>query len=332
MIQSRSLLPLPTRRARRLRAGEPIRRLVRETELTAAHLVMPYFAAEGIEGSLPIASMPGQARHGLSSLVARAREAVDLGIGAVLVFGVPMEKDAEGSEAWSATGISQRAIAALKDALGDRLLVIADLCLCEYTDHGHCGVVAGGGVDNDRTLEAYQRTALAQAAAGADVIAPSGMMDGQVAAIRSALDGEGRPEVAILAYAAKYASTFYGPFREAAGSRPGFGDRRSYQMDPANGREALVELERDLHEGADMLMVKPATAYLDILAAARARFGVPLAAYCVSGEYSMIKAAAERGWLDERGAVLETLTSIRRAGADAVITYSAVDVARWLSE
>ena len=294
--------------------------------------VYPVFAAEGVEGSRPIPSMPGQAQHGLAGLGQVAAEVAGLGIPAVLVFGVPERKDAVGSGGWATDGIAQRAIRSLKDAHGEALTVIADLCLCEYTDHGHCGLLsATGEVENDRTLEAYQRVAVSQAEAGADVIAPSGMMDGQVAAIRAALDESGFSSVAILAYAAKYASAFYGPFREAAGSTPRFGDRRGYQMDPANRREAMVELDRDLEEGADLLMVKPALAYLDVLAEARARHQVPLAAYNVSAEYAMVKAAAERGWIDERRLVLEILTSIRRAGADFVITYHALDAARWLS-
>jgi len=277
--------------------------------------------------------MPGQAQHAVAELKRVAAEVAGLGVPGILVFGVPEAKDAVGTGGWARDGIAQRAIRALKDAQGEALTVVADLCLCEYTDHGHCGLLtATGEVDNDRTLEAYQRVAVSQAEAGADVIAPSGMMDGQVAAIRAALDESGFSGIPILAYAAKYASGFYGPFREAAGSTPQFGDRRAYQMDPANRREAMVELDRDLEEGADLLMVKPALAYLDVLADARARHQVPLGAYNVSAEYAMVKAAAERGWIDERRIVLEILTSIRRAGADFVITYHALEAARWLSE
>jgi porphobilinogen synthase len=249
----------------------------------------------------------------------------------VIVFGIPAHKDPHGSQAWDPDGISQRALTALKEELGDTVLVVADLCLCEYTDHGHCGVLAGHDVDNDATLESYARIARAQAEAGADLIAPSGMMDGQVAAIRHALDDSGHGNTAILAYAAKYASSFYGPFREAAEGAPRFGDRRSYQEDPANVEEALREVEQDIAQGADVVMVKPAIAYLDVLRSVKERFGYPTAAYNVSGEYSMLMAAAERGWIDERQATIETLTAIRRAGADIVVTYHAKKAAEWLS-
>jgi porphobilinogen synthase len=286
----------------------------------------------------PIEAMPGVARHSIDGAVGEAREAEALGLPAVLLFGIPADKDAEGSGAWDDEGVVQLATRAIKDACPG-LLVIADLCLCEYTDHGHCGLVgadqttgsAGGAlVDNDGTVELLARTAVSQARAGADVIAPSDMMDGRVGAIRDALDEEGFAEVPILAYSAKFASAFYGPFREAAGSAPAFGDRRSYQMDPANVREALREVAEDEAEGADMVMVKPALPYLDVLRRVREATDLPLAAYHVSGEYAMLKAAAQNGWLDERAAALEALTSIRRAGADVVITYYAKDAARWL--
>jgi porphobilinogen synthase len=322
----------PGRRARRLRRTEAIRRLVRETRLSPASFVYPMFVAEGLEGRREIPSMPGQAQHGLNSLVETAGQVVRAGIPAVLVFGLPSLKDASGSQAWASEGVVQRAFKALKDAYAERLLVIADLCMCEYTDHGHCGLLSGSEVDNDATVQLYQRIAVSQAEAGADVIAPSGMMDGQVAAIRSALDESGFPATPILAYAAKHASGFYGPFREAAGSTPQFGDRRGYQMDPANGREAMVEMEVDLEEGADLLMVKPALAYLDLIAEARARFDVPIAAYNVSAEYSMVKAAALNGWIDEKRITLEILTAIARAGAHVLITYHALEAAKWLAE
>ena len=331
MLQITSAVPLPKTRARRLRRTAALRELVRETDLRASSLVLPLFVAEDISEPVPIESLPGHSRLPLSALANVAAEVVALGIRSVLVFGIPARKDATGSEAWSRDGISQRAIAELKQARGDDLAVIADLCLCEYTDHGHCGVVEGGAVANDATLELYQRIAVAQAEGGADVIAPSGMMDGQVAAVRSALDAAGREQVPILAYASKFSSAFYGPFRDAAGSAPQFGDRSGYQLDPANGREALRELEQDLAEGADLLMVKPALAYLDVLAEARRRFQVPLAAYNVSAEYAMVKAAAERGWVDGQRLTLEILTSIRRAGADILITYHALEAARWLA-
>jgi len=332
MITTRLNPPLPSRRARRLRQTSAVRGLVRETSLDASHFVYPMFVAEGVSDDREISSMPGQYQLTTPSLVARAARAVELGIPAVLLFGIPARKDSAGSEAWRPDGIAQQAIGAVKEVHGDRLAVVADLCLCEYTDHGHCGVLAGEQVDNDRTLETYQRVAVSQADAGADFIAPSGMMDGQVGAIRAALDESGHQSVGIIAYAAKYASGFYGPFREAAGSAPQFGDRRGYQMDPANRREAIAELEQDLVEGADILMVKPALAYLDVVAEARQRFDQPLAAYNVSAEYSMVKAASERGWTDGRRLTLEILGSIRRAGADILITYHALEAAGWLAE
>jgi porphobilinogen synthase len=289
------------------------------------------FLKEGISDPVPISSMPGQQQHTLESLVKEAREVAERGVAGVVLFGIPEHKDATGSEASNTQGIVQRGLAALKDELGDGFVVIADLCLCEYTDHGHCGIIEGEDVANDRTLEAYRRIAVSQARAGADIVAPSGMMDGQVGAIRDALDSEGFGETAILAYATKYASSFYGPFREAAEGAPRFGDRRSYQQDPANVEESLREVAEDIEEGADAVMVKPAIAYLDVVRAVKETFGYPTVAYNVSGEYSMLMAAAERGWLDERQATLETLTSIRRAGADLVISYHAKKAAEWLA-
>ncbi len=315
---------------RRLRASRALRGLVRETRLAPADFVYPMFVAHGADRREPIASMPGIARLSIAHTVAEAGEAQALGIPAVLLFGIPAAKDQEGSGAWDDEGVVQLATRAIKDAHPD-LLVIADLCLCEYTSHGHCGVVTPqGAVDNDATLELLALTATSQARAGADIIAPSDMMDGRVGAIRAALDEEGHSETPILAYSAKFASAFYGPFREAAGSVPAFGDRRAYQMDPANANEAVREAQLDRDEGADILMVKPALPYLDVISAVKRETGMPLAAYNVSGEYAMIKAAAAGGALDERAAVLEALTSIRRAGADIVITYHAKEAAQWL--
>jgi porphobilinogen synthase len=321
----------PRVRPRRLRATATLRRMVRETRLTPDRLVLPLFAVPGREESRPIEALPGHARRSPDLLVGAAQRAWRAGVPAVLVFGVPDAKDEAGSGAWAPDGVVQSAVAAIKDALPE-LVVVTDVCLCAYTDHGHCGVVVDGRVHNDQTLELLARTALSHAEAGADLVAPSDMMDGRVAAIRGALDAEGHEEVGILSYAAKYASALYGPFREAAGSAPGFGDRRGYQMDPANGREAVREVLLDVDEGADMVMVKPAGAYLDVIARVREATPLPLAAYHVSGEYAMLKAAAERGWLDERQAALEVLTAIRRAGADLVITYYAEDAAAWLTE
>jgi porphobilinogen synthase len=306
--------------------------MVRETDLAPRHLIAPLFVKEGIDEPVPIASMPGQRQHTVESLRKEARAIAARGIVAFTLFGVPERKDAEGSEAWNPDGVAQRALHALRDELGDDHVLIADLCLDEYTDHGHCGVLApDGSVDNDATLDRYRRIAAVQAEAGADLVAPSGMMDGQVAAIRDALDDAGHTATGILAYAAKFASAFYGPFRDAAECAPQFGDRTGYQMDPANGDEAMREIRTDLEEGADLVMVKPALPYLDVVRRAREAFGAPIAAYNVSGEYAMLKAAAERGWLDERRAVLEVLTSIRRAGADLVLTYHAAEAADWLS-
>ncbi len=325
-------MAFPATRMRRLRATPVLRDLVRETRLDPADLVMPYFVHTE-PGRLPIEAMPGVDRLDLDELVAEAGECVALGIPGVLLFGIPAEKDPEGSGAWAEQGIVQLAIRALKEAHPE-LLVIADLCLCEYTSHGHCGVLEIGShpprVDNDPSLELLARTAIAQARAGADIIAPSDMMDGRVGAIRRALDLEGFQDVPIMAYSAKFASAYYGPFREAAGSTPSSGDRRGYQMDPGNGDEALREAALDVEEGADVLMVKPALPYLDVLWRIKQQSRMPVAAYNVSGEYAMVKAAAAAGFLDERSTVLETLTSIRRAGADIVITYHAKDAARWL--
>ena len=317
---------------RRLRRSGLVRGMVRETELTAAHLVSPMFVVEGGTGRTPIASLPGVDHLSVSAAVDEAAEVVALGIPAVLLFGLPAEKDEEGSAAWDDEGAVQLATRAIKAAHPD-LLVITDVCLCEYTTHGHCGVLREDGVvDNDASLELLARTAVSQAEAGADAVAPSDMMDGRVGHLRAALDDHGLAETLIVAYSAKYASAFYGPFREAADSTPAVGDRRGYQMDPANGREALRELTLDLEEGADILMVKPALTWLDALTRARDRFDVPLAAYQVSGEAAMIEAASARGWIDRRRAINETLTAIRRAGAQVVMTYFALEVSRWLNE
>jgi porphobilinogen synthase len=325
-------MPFPQTRLRRLRATRALRGLVRETRLAPADFVYPMFVADGIDTREPIAAMPGVDRLSIAHAVAEAGEAAALGIPAVLLFGIPLSKDEEGSEAWDDEGVVQLATRAIKEAHPE-LLVIADLCLCEYTSHGHCGVVrTDGTVDNDATVELLSRTAVSQARAGADVIAPSDMMDGRVGAIRAALDDDGQVDTPILAYSAKFASAFYGPFREAAGSTPAFGDRRSYQMDPANGDEALRETLLDVEEGADIVMVKPALPYLDVIRRVKQETAMPVAAYNVSGEYAMLKAAAAAGYLDERAAVLEALTSIRRAGADIVITYHAKDAALWLQE
>jgi len=322
----------PTRRLRRLRRTPALRRLVAEARLGVDDLVAPLFVREGIDGPVPIVSMPGQVQHTVDSLVAEAKRIASLGIPAVIIFGVPERKDAQGSEAWNPEGIAQRALRALRASIGDELVVMADLCLDEYTDHGHCGVLGPDGtVRNDATLELYGRVALAQADAGADVVAPSGMMDGQVAAIRAALDTGGRDEVAILAYSAKYATALYGPFREAVDVQiAGGGDRRAYQQDPHNHREALTEILEDVAEGADMVMVKPALTSLDVLAAARPLVPVPMAAYHVSGEYSMVKAAEANGWLDGTQVALEQLLALKRAGADFVLTYFAAELAEVL--
>jgi porphobilinogen synthase len=310
-----------------------VRRLVAETSLSVDDLVAPLFVREGIDAPVPIPSLPGVMQHTRTSLLTEVRELVELGVPAVILFGVPTNKDAVGSGAWDPDGIVQVALRDVKDAVGDEVVLIADLCVDEYTDHGHCGIVgADGQVDNDATVEIYQQVALAQAAAGADMVAPSGMMDGQVGAIRAALDQADRTDVAIMAYAAKYASALYGPFRDAVDVQiADGGDRLGYQQDPRNAREALAELRADVGEGADVVMVKPALAYLDIITRARAQLDVPIAAYHVSGEYAMIKAAAERGWIDGDAVAVEHLTAIRRAGADLILTYLAREVAEHLS-
>ena len=321
-------LPRPKQRLRRLRQNAAIRSLVRETTADLAHLVQPLFVREDESIPADIPSLPGIRRHTVSEAAHEAKELAALGVPAVILFGLPSLKDPLARGAYAEDGVVQEATRAVKRAAPD-LTVLTDVCLCEYTDHGHCGVLRGGRIDNDASLELLSRTAVSQATAGADIVAPSAMMDGQVAAIRTALDQANFEDTIILAYAAKHASAFYGPFREAAGSAPLFGDRRTYQKDPANLRESLREIALDLEEGADIVMVKPALPYLDVIHAARQRFDAPLAAYAVSGEYALIKAAAERGWIDERAVVEETLTAIRRAGADLILTYHAKDVARW---
>lgn len=322
-------MQFPEYRPRRLRRSENLRRLVRETALSADHLVMPLFVRHGSGVRNEIKSMPGQHQLSPDTLTEKAAQLAKAGIPAIILFGIPARKDAEGGEASSDDGIVQRSIRAVKKA-GIDILVIADICLCEYTDHGHCGVIADGEVDNDRTLERLAASALSFARAGADIVAPSDMMDGRVAAIREALDENGFTHLPIMSYAAKFASAFYGPFRAAAESPPKFGDRAAYQMDPANADEAMREIALDIAEGADIVMVKPALPCLDIIRRAKEEFRHPLAAYCVSGEYAMIKAAARNGWLDERKTVMEMMTGIRRAGADVILTYWAEDIASWL--
>ena len=324
-------MSFPQDRLRRLRATEGFRRMVRETRLSPDNLIAPFFVVEGRDERQPIGSMPGQWRLSVDHLIKDAGEIHALGVPAILLFGIPARKDEVGSEAWASDGIVPRAIRAVKDRVPD-LVVITDVCVDEYTTHGHCGIVKDGRILNDETLECLQQMALSHARAGADMVAPSDMMDGRVAAIRRALDGDGFSQAPIMAYAAKFASCFYAPFREAAASGPQVGDRQSYQMDPANLREALREIEFDIQEGADIVMVKPALPYLDVIHAARRAFDRPIAAYQVSGEYSMIKAAAQQGWLDEQRAMLETLVSIRRAGADLILTYYAKEAARALHE
>ncbi len=325
-------MTFPTRRPRRLRRTPALRRLVAEAQLQVDDLVAPLFVREGIDEPHPIPSLPGVVQHTRESLRKEVRELADLGIPAVVLFGVPSHKDATGSQAWADDGIVQLALRDLRDEMGDRIVLIADLCLDEYTDHGHCGVLTPSGeVDNDQTLTLYAKTAIAQAAAGADVVAPSGMMDGQVHAIRTALDTRGYETTAILAYSAKYASALYGPFRDAVDVHiAGGGDRNGYQQDWHNGREALEEVRLDIAEGADIVMVKPALAYLDVIAAVRAEVDVPVAAYHVSGEYAMIKAAAENGWIDGDAVAVEHVTAIKRAGADIILTYLARELAERL--
>jgi len=321
----------PDVRPRRLRGTKALRAMVAETSLRPAELVLPVFIKEGIAEPVPIGSMPGVVQHTRESLRKAAAEAVEAGVGGIIVFGVPAAKDGRGSAADDPAGISQVAISDIRTEVGDDLVVLADLCLCEYTDHGHCGIVTGDGyVDNDATLARYASTAVAQAQAGAHMVAPSGMMDGQVGAIRKALDEAGYPIVPICAYSAKYASAFYGPFREAAEGAPKFGDRATHQQDPANVLEALKEVELDLAEGADMVMIKPALSYLDVIRRVADMVQVPVAAYQVSGEFAMVEAAAANGWVDRDKAIMETLTAIRRAGASVILTYWATEAARRL--
>lgn len=320
----------PVTRLRRLRVSEEVRRLVRETELSVGDLIYPVFVTEGEGVTVPVAAMPGVSRFSVDTLLRELKGVVEAGIPGIIVFGVPAEKDDYASGAWASEGVVQQAVRTIKEFFPG-LLVITDVCLCAYTSHGHCGLVQSSRVLNDQTLELLARTAVSHARAGADVVAPSDMMDGRVKAIREALDAAGYQDTAIMAYSAKYASAFYGPFREAADSRPQFGDRRSYQMDPANATEALLEVALDLEEGADIVMVKPALAYLDVIYRVKERFNRPVAAYNVSGEYALVKAAAAQGWVDERAVVLEMLTAMKRAGADIILTYFAKDVAGWLN-
>ena len=322
-------MSFPTHRGRRLRRNEALRGLVRETRLSAAGLIYPMFVCPGQKVRQEVSSMPGIFQQSADQIVEECREVESLGIPGVILFGLPEKKDARGMSSIAADGVVQRAIEAIRKAKL-KLLVITDVCLCEYTDHGHCGVIEDGEVANDATLDILAKQAVSHARAGADIVAPSDMMDGRVGVIREALDEHKFENISILAYAAKYSSAFYGPFREAAQSTPQFGDRRGYQMDPANAREALREVEMDLDEGADMVMVKPALPYLDIIRRVRDEFDVPVAAYNVSGEYSMVKAAVQKGWLDEQRVVTEILTSIQRAGAEIILTYHAKDAARWL--
>ena len=324
-------MAFPRHRMRRLRQNEPLRRMVRETRLSSSDLIYPLFVTEGRDRRQEISSMPGQYRVSVDLLVKEAAEVKLLGIPAVILFGIPDRKDERGTAGYDPNGVVQRAVRDLKDKVPG-LLVITDVCIDEYTTHGHCGVVKDGRILNDETLDCLRAMARTHAQAGADIVAPSDMMDGRVAAIREELDREGFPELPIMAYAAKFASCFYAPFREAADSSPRFGDRQSYQMDPANAREALREIDLDVEEGADIVMIKPALPFLDVIAAARARTSLPIAAYQVSGEYSMIKAAARAGWLDEPRAILESLLSIKRAGADLILTYFAKDATRLLNQ
>ena len=323
-------MAFPQTRLRRLRTNEKIRRLVRETRLSVDDLVMPFFVCPGTEVEREIGSMPGNHQMSIDKLVEACREVADLGIPAVVLFGIPERKDEVGSEAYNDQGIIQRAIRNIKASVPD-LLIITDVCLCEYTSHGHCGVVSGDDVDNDKTVQLLAKEAVSHAAAGVDLVAPSDMMDGRVGVIRKALDEAGHTEVPIMSYAAKFFSSFYGPFREAVESSPQFGDRRSYQMDPGNGDEALREVAADIEEGADIVMVKPALAYLDVLHRVKEQFGVPVAAYNVSGEFAMIKAAGSKGWIDEARVRDEVLLSIKRAGADFILTYFAREVARTMA-
>jgi porphobilinogen synthase len=322
---------LPYRRPRRLRVNDNIRRMVRETTLSVNDFIYPLFVTEGKEIKNPISSMPGNYQYSIDLLIKEVEEVYNLGIPAIILFGIPAKKDATGSDAISEDGIIQRAVRAIKKAIPE-MYVITDVCFCEYTDHGHCGPVLNKDVDNDATLALLVTQTCTHARAGADMVAPSGMMDGMVAAIRNGLDNEGFTSIPIMSYAAKFASAFYGPFREAADSAPQFGDRRSYQMDPANAREALYEVELDVEEGADIIMIKPAMAYLDIIRQVHDRINLPVAAYNVSGEFAMVKAAAQLGWIDEQRVAMEMLTAIKRAGASLILTYFAKDAAKWLSE
>ncbi|WAC07575.1 MAG: porphobilinogen synthase [Thermodesulfobacteriota bacterium] len=324
-------MKFPVYRARRLRRNETLRRMVRETFLRVDDLICPLFVRPGKGVKNPILSMPGQFQFSVDTLVQEAQKVYDLGIPAVLLFGIPKAKDEIGSEAYARDGVVQKAIRSLRDAIPE-LIIIGDICLCEYTSHGHCGVVKGNEVDNDATIDILARMALSHAEAGADMVAPSDMMDGRVGAIRKVLDEQGFTHIPIMSYAAKYASGFYGPFREAAESAPQFGDRKSYQMDPANAREAMREIRLDIEEGADIVMVKPALFYLDIISRVRMEFDLPIAAYSVSGEFAMVKAASQLGWIDEERVMMEILVSIKRAGADLVITYFAKEAAKLLRE
>lgn len=319
------------RRFRRLRATPSMRRMVRETRLSPADFIYPIFVAEGENIMNPVDSMPGVYQYSIDNLEKILPQIAQSGISGILIFGVPAHKDELASEAYNDSGVTQQAVRYIKQHY-PQLIIIADVCLCEYTSHGHCGMICGDKILNDETLPLLAKMSVSLAKAGADIIAPSDMMDGRVAAIRSALDENGLADVPIMSYSAKFASGYYSPFRDAADSAPSFGDRRTYQMDPANGREALREIEDDIEEGADMVMVKPALAYLDVLKAARERFELPIAAYNVSGEYSMVKAAAKLGWIDEQRIVLENLTAIKRAGADIIITYHALDAVKWLAD
>ena len=322
-------MAFPINRPRRLRRTETLRRMVRETTLAPDNLILPLFVCPGRDVRRPVESMPGVAQLSVDNAAREARETFAAGVPAVILFGLPERKDAQGSEAWKDSGVVQNAIREIKEHVPE-MVVITDVCMCEYTDHGHCGVIVGNDVDNDATLELLAREALSHARAGADMVAPSDMMDGRVSAIRGTLDQNGFPHTPIMAYSAKFSSAFYGPFREAAESTPKFGDRRSYQMDPSNSDEALREVAMDLEEGADIVMVKPALPYLDLIYRVKQEFNCPLAAYNVSGEYSMIRAAGRNGWIDEQRATLEVLTAIKRAGADMIITYFAKDIARIL--
>ncbi|MDI6782994.1 MAG: porphobilinogen synthase [bacterium] len=324
-------MPFPIHRLRRLRSSQALRRLVCETKLSIDHLIMPYFVCPGEKVQLPIGSMPGNYRFSIDKLIAAAKQTEQLGIPAILLFGIPEKKDELASSAYAENGIVQQAVRAVKSIVPE-LLVITDVCLCEYMSHGHCGLVKNGKVVNDSTLELIAKTALSHVQSGADMVAPSDMMDGRVGAIRKILDENGYQDIPIMSYAAKYASAFYAPFREAADSAPSFGDRKGYQMDPANANEALREVALDIEEGADIVMVKPALAYLDIIYRVKQSFNIPVAAYNVSGEFSLVKAASANGWVDEQKLVLEILTGIKRAGADIIITYWANEVARWLKK